>query len=324
MGTGIDQSFVQCRLLVARSVAPDWIWSHQGDEIWMLDATDSGVLRTRAVGVYSGSERIVTDRWGQYSPTRRYVLAPSQRPNVTIVHDTSTSEQWELPRLGIQAKFNPKETHLADMAWESGSQPSSRSPADLIVARINGHNRRHLMRTYGAVIGWRADGALVVVGHDTSTDESTLRILSIEGQLKAEWPLGWRIRNMDISPNGTHMTFAVILDKPSRNGLFVINLFSGRRRAMPSRMSTRWLPGEEGLLAIPLRRAARNSFQIWRIAFPDLYVEGALTDPDKHQIDMETMGWQISPSGTCLAFRTPRNGHMIVVTWRPEAGSHNI
>ena len=75
------------------------------------------------------------------------------------------------------------------------------------------------------------------------------------------------------------------------------------------------MPDDSGLLSIPLRRGPGQPFRIWRLAFPKLYFEGALTDPERHIVDMEVLDWQISPTGTALAFRTPREAHLRVVTW---------
>ncbi len=315
MATGIDPATVRLDPVVSRAVPPGWIWSPSGDEIWMLDVDDAGLPQTRAVNVQTGDERVVTHVWGQFSRSRRYILTAGSQPEATRVHDRITLATWEVPQVGSRPLPNPAETHLAGSLRNSGAQRPFTHPADVVRVQLDGGHRQVVAQVLGGVAGWRTDGMLLVIGRDSLEVATTLRVIGPEGALHDQWTLGRRVQTANVSPSGRHMTFAVVLDEPGRNGLFVIDLFSGRKRPMPSRVSTRWMPDDSGLLSIPLRRAPGQPFRIWRLAFPKLYLEGALTDPDRHFVDMEVLDWRISPTGTALAFRTPREAHLHVVTW---------
>ncbi len=315
MATGIDPSTVELRAVVSRAVHPGWVWSRQGHEVWMLDIDSSGLPCTRAVDIQTLDERIVVDTWGWFSPSRRFALSPGATPDVTRVYDLATSQTWDLAQLGSRMVPNLTESHVAAVVRPPGAQPPFTNPADVVVAQIDGAERRIVGRVLGGIGGWRADGALLVIGRDNMESASSLRVIGLDGELRSEWPLGQRVRTADVSPDGTHMTFAVVLDEGYRNGLFVIDLFTGHQRRLPSRINARWMPDVSGLLAVALRRPAGQPFRIWRLAFPRLYLEGALTDPERHDVDMESMDWQVSPSGTALAFRSARDAHLHVVTW---------
>ena len=315
MATGIDPATVRLHEAVSRPVPPGWIWSPSGHEIWMLDVDEAGLPQARAVHIQTGDEWVVTHEWGQFSRSRRYILTAGSQPESTRVHDRITLATWELPRTGSRPLPNPAETHLAGRLWNPGAQLPFTHPADVVRMQLDGSHRKVVARVLGGIAGWRTDGMLLVIGRDSLEAATTLRVIGPEGELHDEWTLGRRVQTANVSPSGRHMTFAVVLDEPGLNGLFVIDLFSGRKRAMPSRMSTRWMPDDSGLLSIPLRRGPGQPFRIWRLAFPKLYFEGALTDPERHIVDMEVLDWQISPTGTALAFRTPREAHLRVVTW---------
>ena len=321
MATRIDPATVRLYSAVSRRVHPGWIWSPDGHEFWMLDIDDTGLPYTRAVNLQSGGERVVTHAWGQFSRSRRYILTVGQQAQATRVHDRRTLATWEVPQIGNRPLPNPAETHLAGSLWHPGAQQPFTTPADVVRTRMDGGDRHVVARVLGGVAGWRADGMLLVIGRDGLDAATTLRVIGATGELEDEWPLGRRVRVADVSPSGRHMTFAVVLDERGRNGQFAIDLFSGRRQTLPSRMSTRWMPDESGLLAVALRRASGRPFRMWRLAYPKLYLEGALTDPDRHNVDMEVLDWQISPTGTALAFRTPREAHLHVVTWERNQAS---
>lgn len=315
MATGIDPATVRLQAAVSRTVHPGWIWSPNGDEIWMLDVDDAGLPYTRAVHVQTGDERVVSHLWGRFSRTGRYILTAGQQRETVRVHDRNTLATWEVSRIGGRPLPNPAETHLAGSLWNSGAQAPFTHPADVVRMRMDGGDRRVVARVLGGVAGWRADGMLLVIGSDSLEAIAALRVIGPEGQLHEQWPLGRQVLAANVSPSGRHMTFAVILDERGRNGQFAIDLFSGRRWTLPSRMSLRWMPDESGLLAVSLRRGPGRPFRLWRLAAPTFHVEGALTDPDLHNVDMEVLDWRISPTGAALAFRTPREAHLHVVTW---------
>ena len=315
MATGIDPATVRLQAAVSRPVLPAWIWSPDGEEIWMLDVGEDRRPYTRAANIRTGDERVVTHVWGQFSRSRRYVLTEGREREAIRVHDRSTLTTWEVPRIGSRPLPNPAETHLAGSLWHLGAQQPFTTPADVVRTRLDGGDRHVVARVLGGVAGWRADGMLLVIGRDSLEAATTLRVVGPAGELEREWPLGRRVRTARVSPSGRHMTFAVVLDERGRNGQFAIDLFSGRQRTLPSRMSLRWMPDESGLLAVSLRRRAGHPFRIWRLAAPTFHLEGALTDPDHHNVDMEVLDWRISPTGDALAFRTPREAHLHVVTW---------
>lgn len=315
MATGIDPATVRLHPAVSRTVHPGWIWSPDGDEVWMLDVDEAGLPYTRGVNIQTGDERVVTHAWGRYSRSRRYILAAGQQPQATRIHDRRTLATWEVPQIGSRPIPNPAETHLAGRLWHPGAQQPFTTPADVVRTRMDGGDRHVVARVLGGVAGWRADGMLLVIGRDSLDAATTLRVVSPVGDVEQEWPLGRRVRAVNVSPSGRHMTFAVVLDERGRNGQFAIDLFSGHRWTLPSRMNTRWMPDESGLLAVSLRRAPGRPFRLWRLAAPNFYLEGALTDPNRHTVDMEVLDWRISPSGAALAFRTAREAHLHVLTW---------
>ena len=315
MATRIDPATVRLRAAVSRTVHPGWIWSPEGDEVWMLDVGQDGLPYTRAANILTGDERVVAHVWGQFSRSRRYILTAGQQRETVRVHDRNTLATWEVPRIGSRPLPNSAETHLAGTLWHPGAQQPFTTPADVVRARLDGEDRLVVAQVLGGVAGWRADGMLLIVGRDALDAATTLRVVGPTGELQHEWPLGRRVRVVDVSPSGRHMTFAVVLDERGRNGQFAIDLFSGRRWTLPSRMSLRWMPDESGLLAVSLRRAPGRPFRLWRLAVPGFYLEGALTDPDLHGVDMEVLDWRISPTGAALAFRTPREAHLHVLTW---------
>ena len=315
MATRIDPASVRLHAAVSRTVHPGWIWSPNGREVWMLDVDDAGLPYTRAVNVQTGDERVVTHAWGQFSRSRRYVLTAGQLPQATRVYDRRTLATWEVPQIGNRPLPNPAETHLAGSLWHPGAQRPFTTPADVVHTRIDGGDRRVVAQVLGGVAGWRADGMLLVIGRDSLDAATSLRVVGPTGELQHQWPLGRRVRTPRVSPSGRHMTFAVVLDERGRNGQFAIDLFSGHRWTLPSRMSLRWMPDESGLLAVSLQRAAGQPFRLWRLAVPNFYLEGALTDPNRHDVDMEVLDWQISPSGAALAFRAAREAHLHVLTW---------
>ena len=315
MATGIDPATVRLREAVSRTVLPGWIWSPDGGEVWMLDVGADGLPNTRAVNIETGDERVVTHVWGQFSRSRRYILTAGQEREAIRVHDRSTLATWEVPQIGSRPLPNPAETYLAGSLRHTGAQRPFTTPADVVRTRLDGGDRRVVAQVLGGVAGWRADGMLLVIGRDTLDADTTLRVVGPSGELQHEWPLGRRVRTAQVSPSGRQMTFAVVLDERGRNGQFAIDLFSGRRWTLPSRMNLRWMPDESGLLAVSLRRRPGHPFRLWRLATPSFYVEGALTDPDLHHVDMEVLDWRISPTGAALAFRTPREAHLHVVTW---------
>ncbi len=321
MATGIDPNTVRLREAVSRTVPPGWIWSPDGGEVWVLDVGEDGLPYTRAVDIETGDERVVTHVWGQFSRSRRYILTAGQEREDIRVHDRSTLATWEVPRIGSRPLPNPAETHLAGNLWHSGAQRLFTTPADVVRTRLDGGDRRVVDQVLGGVAGWRADGRLLVVGRDIPDAATTLRVVSPEGALEHEWLLGRRVRTTQVSPSGRHMTFAVVLDERGRNGQFAIDLFTGRRWTLPSRMSLRWMPDESGLLAVSLRRSPGRPFRLWRLAAPNFHLEGALTDPDLHNVDMEVLDWRISPTGAALAFRTAREAHLHVLTWERTQAS---
>ena len=315
MATGIDPATVRLRPAVSRTVHPGWIWSPTGDAIWMLDVDDAGLPYTRAVHLQTGDESIVSHLWGRFSRTGRYILTAGQQHETARVHDRNTLATWEVSRIGSRPVPNPAETHLAGSLWNLGAQAPFMYPADVVRTQMDGGDRRVVARVLGGVAGWRADGMLLVIGSDSAEASTTLRVIGLEGEGHEQWPLGRQVLAASVSPSGRYMTYAVVLDERGRNGQFAIDLFSGRRWTLPSRIDTRWMPDESGLLAVSLRRRPGRPFRLWRLAVPKFYVEGALTDPDQHNVDMEVLDWRISPTGTALAFRTPREAHLHVVTW---------
>ena len=315
MATGIDPASVRLQPAVLRTVHPGWIWSPNGDEIWMLDVDDAGLPYTRAVHLGTGDESIVSHLWGRFSRTGRYILTAGQQHETARVHDRNTLATWEVPRIGSRPIPNPAETHLAGSLWNSGAQAPFMYPADVVRTRMDGGDRRVVARVLGDVAGWRADGMLLVIGSDSVETETTLRAIGPEGEEHEQWPLGRQVLAANVSPSGRYMTFAVVLDERGRNGQFAIDLFSGRRWTLPSRMSLRWMPDESGLLAVSLRRRPGRPFRLWRLAVPKFYVEDALTDPNLHNVDMEVLDWRISPTGAALAFRTAREAHLHLITW---------
>lgn len=321
MATGIDPATVRVQAAVSRPVHPGWIWSPDGDEIWLLDVDDAGQPYTRAVHLQTGDERVVSHLWGQFSRTGRYILTAGQQHETARVHDRNTLATWEVSRIGSHPLPNPAETHLAGSLWNSGALAPFMYPADVVRARLDGGDRQVVAHVLGGVAGWRADGMLLVIGGDSLEAETTLRVIGPEGDLHEQWPLGRQVLAANVSPSGRYMTFAVVLDARGRNGQFAIDLFSGRRWTLPSRMSLRWLPNESGLLAVSLRRAPGRPFRLWRLAVPGFYMEGALTDPNRHEVDMEVLDWRISPSGAALAFRAAREAHLHVLTWE-RAGAN--
>lgn len=315
MATGIDPATLAVRSVVQRPVPPGWIWSRHGRELWMLHIDSGGHPCTQAVDLQSGAERIVADRWGNFSSSGRFVFSLGATAGALSVYDLDALRSWDLADLGVHVVPNRSESHVAAIVRPPSQRPPFTFPADVVVAAIDGSDRQLLGQVLGAIGGWRADDSVLVIGRDHLAATSTLRVMGLDGTLQAEWPLGRRIRSTEVSPDGRHMTFAVILDEPHRNGLFVIDLFTGYQRQLPSNMNTRWMPDGRGLLAIAWRRRPGKAFQIWRVAFPQLYIEGALTDPACHDIDMESMDWQVSPNGDALAFRTVREAHLHLVTW---------
>lgn len=315
MATSIDSATLAVRSVVPYAVPPGWIWSRQGHELWMLHIDSRGIPCTQAVDIQSGAERTVTDRWGNFSPSGRFLFSLGTTAEAMRVSDLETFDSWDLAHLGVHVVTNRSESHVAAIVRTPGERPPFTFPADVVVATVDGSDRQLLGQVLGTIAGWRADNSVLVIGRDHLAATSTLRVMGLDGTLRVEWALGRRVRSAQVSPDGRHMTFAVILDDPHRNGLFVIDLFTGHQRQLPSNMNTRWLPDGSGLLALALSRREGKSFQIWRVAFPQLYIEGPLTDPDRHDINIESMDWQVSPSGNALAFRTAREARLQILTW---------
>ncbi len=315
MATGLSPVAVIRAEVVRQPVSLGWFWSANGREIWYFDKPADGPAGTWAVNPPTGAQRLVSELWGEFSPSRRLIIRDGTSAQSTVIHELGTGAEWMLDRTGEGVVLSPDELEVAFGVRVPGSDPPWMRPADIYRARLDGAERTLLARAIGGVVGWRNDGRLLVVGSESLDKPRTIRALDPDGTPQAEWRLGMRVRNLQLSPSRRFLAFVVVFDAPVANGQYVLDLVSGTRSRIPGPSSVRWLPDESGLLIIPTQRRRGRGFELWRVSFPELRQEEFVGD----RIDLESFDWRVRPDGWAIAYRAPRSLHLRTLAWGPPA-----
>lgn len=315
MATGLRPGAVTRAVVVRQPISLGWLWSANGREIWYFDKPAGGPAGTWAVHLESGAQRLVSELWGEFSPSRRLIIRDGPALQSTVIYQRGTGTEWMLDRTGEGVLLSPDELEVAFGVRVPGSDPYWMRPADIYRARLNSAERTLLARAIGGAVGWRDDGHLLVVASESLNQPRTIRALDRDGTPRAEWPLGMRVRNLQLSPSRRFLAFVVVFDSPVANGQYVLDLRSGTRARIPGPSSVRWLPDESGLLIIPAQRRRGRGFELWRVSFPALRLEELLDDG----VDLESFDWRVRPDGRAIAYRAPRSLHLRTLTWGPPA-----
>ncbi len=299
-------------------ISTGWLWSRDGTELWYYHKPTAGPAGAWAIDVASGRPRYVDNRWGDFSPSRRYIFVPDSARRRTTVHDRQTGTTWDLSPTGERMVPSLDETEVAFSIRWPGSDPPWMRPANLYRMGIEGTERVPLGTTIGSPLGWRGNGRVLVIGRDTLDDPAVLRELDRDGATTAEWVLGRRVRGLQLSPTGRYLAYADVLDPGRPGGQFILNVDTGQRSALYGPASLRWLPDESGALVIPARRPPDSPFRVWRLRVPEFTIDQPLTDPAVHRIDMESFDWRVSPNGGAFAYRSARTLDLRLVRWPAE------
>lgn len=310
-------------IIRAGPISTGWLWSRGGTELWYYHKPDAAPAGAWATDVATGRPRHVDDRWGDFSPSRRYIFAADSTRRRTTVHDRYADIAWDLSPADERIVPSPDETEVAFGIRWPGSDPPWMRPANLYRMDIKGSERVPLGTTIGSPLGWRTNGRLLVIGRDTLGAPAVLRELDQDGATTAEWVLGRRVHGLQLSPTGRYLAYADVLNPERPGGQFVLNIDTGHRSALYGPASLRWLPDESGALVIPARRPPDSPFRVWRLRVPEFTIDRPLTDPAVHRIDMESFDWQVSPAGGAFAYRSARTLDLQLVRWHaqePPAG----
>ncbi len=318
MADHLSQPSVSDTIIRVGPVSTGWLWSLDGTELWYYHKPDAGPAGTWAVDATTGRARHVDGRWGDFSPSRRYILIADHALGRTTVHDRQADTSWVLWPTGGRLVPSPDETEVAFGNRWQGIDPPWMRPADLYRMDIEGSERVRLGTTIGSPLGWRSNGRLLVVGRDTLDDPAVLREFDRDGATTAEWVLGQRLRGLQLSPTGRYLAYADVLGPEGPGGQFILNVDTGHRAPLYGPASLRWLPDESGALVIPGRRLRGSPFRVWRLRAPELTIDQPLTDPDVQRIDMEWFDWRISPAGGAFAYRSAHKLDLRVVRWPVE------
>ena len=238
------------------------------------------------------------------SPSGRYLVEKTGRPNSAILTDTLLDRTWDFPLGGPYLLFSPLEGRVLFGVRQPGTLPSYARQASIYTASVDGSNVRLLTRMFGWPIGWFPDGERVLLsGRQTLDEPSGIWIYSLgSGELK-QIVTGDFVRRTSISPGGRFVAFVrSFTDDPSDSGLWVYETAAGSQRRIPVTGSYRWHPSGRGLLVIPPRPGGEGDHSIWwaDIASGET-VE--LTENGPADLRIANFEWQLSPDGRRAVYR---------------------
>ena len=269
-------------------------FDREGDErqgLWALDTT------TLEKTFESPAPRLK-------SPSGRYLIETTGRPNSAILTDTLLGQTWDFPLAGPYLLFSPLEGRVLFSVRQPGSLPSYARLASIYTASVDGSDVRLLTRMFGRPIGWFPDGERVLLsGRQTLDEPSGIWIYNLgSGELK-QIVTGDFIRRTSISPGGWFVAFVrSFTEDPSDSGLWVYEAAAQTESRIAVTGSYRWHPGGRGLLVIPPRPGGEGDHSIW---WADIAsgVTVELTENGAEDLRISNFEWQLSPDGRRAVYR---------------------
>ena len=113
MATSLRPVAVTQADVVRQPISLGWLWSANGREIWYFAKPADGPAGTWGVHLASGAQRLVSELWGEFSPSRRLIIRDGPAPQSTVIHQRVTGTKWRLDRTGEGVLLSPDELEVA-------------------------------------------------------------------------------------------------------------------------------------------------------------------------------------------------------------------
>lgn len=277
-------------------------WSADSAEVWFIDrpseAQPAGIW---GVSIFGGEPRFITGRLGIYSLDRTFVAYPEN--GQTVVERLADGTRWIAPNEGRAVTFSPDGARLAwQVAPESADGNFDQRVVEVWAANVDGTDA-HLMARLagGGFSGWFPDGArLLISGRDTTTDESSLAVLSLADGALTPIASGPRLRGGTLSPDGGWVAYQIQFSgDAARDGLWVTRIDGSESRRLDIFGAYRWRDANH-LLIVPLELNAGGQRFVEVEATSG--VIRPLTDPALTPIHIEGGDWALAPDGTHVVY----------------------
>ena len=238
------------------------------------------------------------------SPSGRYRIEKTGRPNSARVTDTLLDKTWEFSLGGPNLVFSPAEGRVVFGVREPGTLPSYTRRASIYVASVDGSDVRLLTRMYGWPIGWFPDGERILLsGRQTLEEPSGVWIYSLGSGELEQIVEGEFLRRTSISPGGRFVAFVrSFTEDPADSGLWVYELAVKTETKIDLMGSYRWHPSGRGMLVIPPRPGGEGDHSIWW-ADPASGETVRITEEGPEDLRIANFEWRLSPDGRRAVYR---------------------
>lgn len=279
-------------------------WKEDGSSITFFDRKGDDQQGLWALDIATLEETFHSPAPELTSPSGRYRIERTERPNSATLTDLWLDLTWEFSAGGPYLLFSPAEGRVVFSVREPGSPPVWARRASIYVSSIDGSKTRLLTRMFGGPIGWFPDGDRVLLyGRQTLEESSGIWIYSLGSGELEQIAGGDFLRRVSMSPGGRFVAFVrSFTEDPADSGLWVYETAARTTRRIPMIGSYRWHPSGEGLLVIPPRPGGEGDHTIWW-ADPanDEIVE--VTENGPGNLRIANFEWQLSPDGRRAVYR---------------------
>ena len=279
-------------------------WKEDGSGVTFFDRKGDHQQGLWALDISTLEETFHSPAPQLTSPSGRYLVERTERPNSAILTDTWLDQTWEFSSGGPYLLFSPAEGRVIFSVRELGSPPVWARRASIYVSSVDGSKPRLLTRMFGGPIGWFPDGDRVLLyGRQTLEESSGIWIYSLGSGELEQIVEGEYLRRTSISPGGQFVAFVrSFTEDPADSGLWVYETAARTAHRIPVIGSYRWHPSGRGLLVIPPRPGGEGDHTIWW-ADPTSGETVEVTENGPGNLRIANFEWQLSPDGRRAVYR---------------------
>ncbi|NDJ53732.1 MAG: hypothetical protein GYB68_11690 [Chloroflexi bacterium] len=295
----------------------DPFWSPEGDQVRFVDRPNElAATGIYGVGLSGGEPQLIDERITYTSADQRYRLY--RIGNQTVVEDTTTATQFNIPSEGRRVYFSPNSQQIIWNVSPAWGGDFDRRPTDIWIANVDGTGSQVLLRVYGGgFTGWLDEQRILISGKANPDEvDRALYAYNISDGSQLELLRQERVRNIRVSPNGDWVALVITFDQqePELNGLWVFKTDGSSRHKLQVFGAIDWR-GPDHLLIIPLEIDAPSHRILQFDARSNDLSE--IVSPTQVSFRVAQGDWDVSPTGDHLVFLSAGDEALYVLSLPP-------
>jgi Tol biopolymer transport system component len=290
-------------------------WSPDSQRVLYIDKPSANVQAgVWGVGLQGGEPELYTDRLGLYSDDLSLLAYP--QGGRTVVERLADGTRWSIANGGRPVSFSPDGIQVAWTGGQSGP-PYDTARRQIWISKVDGSQAHTVLEVFGGgFVSWLPNGNMLVDGRlNLSESGEAFWIYDPNNSSQSatrELARADRLRGALLSPGGSWLAYQVTFaPDPAEDGLWLVNIASGRRIRLDLFGAYRWR--DDGrLLVIPLDTST-TWHSLWEY---DASTEELrqLTDPQVTSFKVANGDWSVSPDGEHIAYVSAQDFNIWLLT----------